>query len=246
MKGIVGVIAQEGSRHTQFWADLNELHAPDGVETRIEWTGTIGQARSEIVRQFLETDAQWLVMLDDDHAIHPDFLRAWLYRHDRKLNAPLPHPIVASLYLQRGLPFAPALYGPPDSSLPGRMTFEHLTLDQFPTSGIAPVYAAGASGMFVRRDVYEALRAPWYELGQSDNIGEDFWFCHKAQLAGIPVVVDLDARLGHFVTCAVWPEVHEGQWMTSIRRGSLGVLVDAARPADDAVMLADAALIGRQ
>jgi len=215
------------------------------VEIRIEWEGTLGQARTAIVDQFLTTDAEWLVMIDDDHAISADFLRLWLHRHDRKLNALLQYPIVASLYLQRGFPFAPTLYGPPDSSLPGRMTFEHLTLDRFPTSGIAQVYAAGASGMFVRRDVYETLRKPWYELGQSDNIGEDFWFCHKAQLAGFPVVVDLDARLGHLAPFAVWPEVIDGKWMTSIRRKTFGVVIDAALPVGALAEVPVEALVGR-
>lgn len=232
MKGMVGVIGQETARYTKFWADMENLEAPDGVEVRINYDGTLGQSRNSMVEQFLNTDAGWLVMIDDDHAVSPEYLRRWLHRHEPKLNAPIQFPIVASLYLHRGAPFAPTLYGPPtvdaDQTSKGQVTLPLLSLQQFPTTGVVPVYAAGTSGMFVRRDVFERMPQPWYELGYADNIGEDFWFCVKAQRLGIPVYVDLDARLGHIVPFEVWPDVVDGQWMTSIRRGRLGMLLDAA------------------
>lgn len=229
MKGLVGICAQETSRYTKFWADLENLEAPDGVEIRINYDGGLGAARNAMVQRFLtETDAGWLVMIDDDHAISPEFLRRWLHRHETKLNAPVQYPIVASVYLMRGAPFAPTLYGPPEPGAEGVTDLPLLSLNDFPTTGVVPVYAAGASGMFVRRDVYEAMSPPWYELGQSDNIGEDFWFCVKAQRLGIPVHVDLESRLGHLMPFEVWPDVADGRWATSVRRGRVGMLLDAA------------------
>ena len=236
MKGLVGVIAAENSRYTSFWTDLHNLETPDGVTLDFAVGGTLGQARNTLVQRFLQTDAGWLCMLDDDHAVDPQFLRRWLYAHETRLNAPVRHPIVASLYLMRGAPFAPTLYGAPRPGLhKDQMDLGHFSLKDFPTAGVVSqsldgrqVYAAGASGMFVRRDVYEAMPAPWYELGQSDNIGEDFWFCVKAQRLGIPVQVDLDSRLGHLAPFAIWPDVIDGEWITSIRRGSLGIAIDAA------------------
>lgn len=230
MKGIVGIVAQETSRYTKFWGDLENLQTPDGVEIRINYDGTLGMARNAMVEQFLMTDAAWLVMIDDDHAISPEFLLRWLKRHETRLNQPVAYPIVASLYLTRGAPFAPTLYGPPEPDVDRMMMdLPLLSLRSFPTSGVVPVYAAGASGMFVRRDVYMRMFSPWYELGQSDNIGEDFWFCVKAQRLGIPVHVDLDSRLGHIAPFEIWPDVVDGEWVTSIRRGRTGMLIDAAQ-----------------
>jgi hypothetical protein len=227
MKGIVGVVAQEIARFTEFWGDLQTLEAPDGVEVHIKYSGTLGQTRQAMVEYFLSTDAEWLMMIDDDHAVSPEYLRRWLYRHEPALNAKIRHPIVASLYLQRTAPFPPALYGPPEGD-GDVVDLPLLSLNTLPTSGIVPVYAAGASGMFVRRDVYERLPPPWYRLGQSDAIGEDFAFCVYAQRAGIPVMVDLDSHLGHLTTWAVWPAVVEGEWATVVKRGRVSLVIDAA------------------
>lgn len=212
--GVLGIICQEIARYAEFWEDLTALPRPDGVAVWTECKGSIAEARNALVRRFLASDAQWLVMVDDDHALPPDFL----FR-------PRTHPIVASVYLTRMPPYVPTLYGPrlPDGS------FEVLTLDEVPTHGVVPVYAAGASGMFVTRAVYEAMPAPWYELGQSDHVGEDLWFCHKAQQLGIPVHVDLDTRLGHLAPFAIWPDVQGGQWVTSIRRDEVALTIGAAR-----------------
>jgi GT2 family glycosyltransferase len=231
MKGIVGIVAAESSRYTSFWGDIQNLEAPEGVEVKIEYGGTLGMARNALVVQFLQTDAQWLVMIDDDHAIDPQFLRRWLYKHETKINEPLNHPIMASLYLLRGAPFAPTLYGVGDpSSLEHR--YDHFSLYDFPTSGVVDrtrdgrsICAAGASGMFVRRDVYEKIPPPWYRL---DEIGEDFYFCEKVQKVGFPICVDLDSRLGHIVPFTVWPDVLNDEWVTSIRRGSTRIVIDAA------------------
>lgn len=226
MKGIVGIVAAEGARYTRFWSDMQRLEAPDGVDIRIEYGGTLGMARNAIVMDFLQTDAQWLVMIDDDHAVDPLFLRKWLFRHERKLNAPLANPITASLYLLRSAPFTPTIFENVDG-LPSAFS-----LLDFPTSGAVshsldgrPIFAAGASGMFVRRDVYERVPPPWYLL---DEIGEDFHFCAKAQAAGFPVVVDLDSRLGHISPFIIYPDVINGEWVTSIRREPLAIAIEAA------------------
>ncbi len=248
MKGIVGIIGQEASRYTSFWGDLSMLESPDGVEQRIVYDGTLGMARNALVAQFLATDASWLVMIDDDHAIAPEYLRRWLKRHETKLNAPVRLPIVASLYLTRGAPFATTLYGAPlQGHHPHTMDLERFSLKDFPTAGIVDqtldgrkIYAAGASGLFVRRDVYERMPQPWYELGQSDNIGEDFWFCVKAQRLGIPVHVDLECRLGHLAPFAVWPDQENGEWVTSIRRGRVNIVIDAGEATGTTTIPADA------
>lgn len=246
MRGIVGIVAPENSRYTSFWGDVQNLEAPDGVEVKIEYGGTLGMARNAIVQQFLQTDARWLVMIDDDHAVDAQFLRRWLYTHETKLNEPLRYPIVASLYLLRGAPFAPTLYGIRgtdwllEESIAARQgkaghperRYQHFSLKDFPKTGVVgetldgrPICGAGASGMFVRRDVYERIQPPWYRL---DEIGEDFYFCEKAMQAGFPIRVDLDSRLGHLAPFAIWPDVLEGEWVTSIRRGSVVIAIDAA------------------
>lgn len=217
MVGIIGIVCQEASRYSRFWRDVLRLKRPDGVEIVPSMDGSLAQSRNEIVRAMLETDAQWLIMIDDDHAFRADYLT--------KLLARPTVPILGSTYLTRVPPFHPTLYGP-------RMadgSFEVLTLDRFPTTGVHPVYACGASGLLVQRSVYESLLEPWYAFSESDHIGEDLYFCQKAQQAGIPVHVDVEARLAHLVPMGVEPHVAEGRWVTGLTRGELRISIPAAQ-----------------
>lgn len=225
MVGYIGIVSQETSRYSQFHADMQRLLVPEGIDVITSIGGTLGMGRNEIVTEFLKTDADWLMMIDDDHAVDGRFLVDLIHRHLNKV----PAPILSSLYLTKKAPFQPTLYGPPRFDEKGRISFPGMFLDEFPTTGTANVYASGASGQMVRREVYEKLPYPWYELGCSDHVGEDMWFCHKAQQAGFPVVVDLEARLGHIAPFTIWPHVLNGEWITSIRRDELAIELDIPR-----------------
>lgn len=221
MHGIVGIVASETSRYTQLWADLNQMQAPDGVDIVTSYDGPLALARNALVRECLRTSAQWLLFIDDDHAVPADFLI-------RLMRRPVV-PILGSLYLTRRPPFQPTIYGPPGLDLNGQVSFECLFLDDVPTTGVHPVYACGASGMLVQREVFEALPDPWFKLGAWDHVGEDMTFCHDAQQAGFSVHVDVESRLGHLAPFAVWPDVVDGQWATSVRRDWLAVALDPAK-----------------
>ncbi len=227
MRGIVGVVASEHGRTNQFWADLNKLLAPDGVDVVPSVGGTLGGGRQALAEHTLTTGADWLLMIDDDHHFSVD----WLLK---LINRPTV-PILGSLYLDQSPPFTPRIYGPPDESL----QFERLSLTDFPTTGVHPVYAVGTSGMLIQRSVFEQLPSPWFRLGQFDHYGEDLAFCHAAQLAGIPVAVDVDSRLGHLSMMFVWPAVKDDQWVTSIQRHWWSTEVaPAARPTAPSLVVA--------
>lgn len=238
MIGYIGLVAAETARFSQFHADMHRLLIPEGVDI-ITGIGPSDSAlsmnRNSIVEAFLrDPAAEWLMMIDDDHTFDGRFLVDLLQRMRKRPSVP----ILSSLYLTKKAPFQPTIYGPPSFDASGRISFPCIFLDELPTSGVVPVYASGASGQMVRRDVYETLPYPWYELGQSDHVGEDMWFCHKAQKAGFGVVVDLDARMGHLAPFQIWPHVYEDRWITSIRRDELAIALDP--PSSEAEEQADA------
>jgi hypothetical protein len=221
MRGIVGVVASEHGRTNHFWADLNKLLAPDGVDIVPVVGGTLGGGRQALCEHFLTTDAAWLAMIDDDHRFAPD----WLLR----LLARPTVPILGSLYLDQSPPFLPRVYHAPDEHL----QFAGVSLTELPTTGVHPVYAVGSSGLLIQRHVFEQLPSPWFTLGQFDHYGEDLAFCHHAQQADIPVHVDVEAILGHVSMMTIWPSVQQGTWVTSIQRHWLAISIAAAeRPAD--------------
>ena len=214
-------VASETGRFTQFWVDYGRLIFPPNTLAGPAIGGTLGNARQRCVEEFLQTDASWLFMIDDDHLIRPDHIMRMLARD--------PVPILGSLYVNRDAPFRPSVYGAPVYDARGQVdSFEGLFLDDLPTTGVVPVYAVGASGMLVRRQVFEGMTPPWFRLGQMDAIGEDMAFCHVAYQAGFRTYLDVEARLDHASIFTVAPDLQDGQWVTRITRGACHLATKAA------------------
>ncbi len=91
-------------------------------------------------------------------------------------------------------------------------------------SGLFPVYACGVSGMLVKREVFDTLDDPWFELGRTnpEEIGEDTYFCEKLRASKFAIEtpdgpcaawVDLDLVFGHTAPAAAWPtRMENGAW----------------------------------
>lgn len=64
------------------------------------------------------------------------------------------------------------------------------------STGLEPVEAIGFGVTLVAREVFEQTTFPWflhdYDYVEKRAVGEDTWFCWKAQEAGFPVFVDHD------------------------------------------------------
>lgn len=69
---------------------------------------------------------------------------------------------------------------------------------------LPPGGRCGRSGMLVKREVFEAIPPPWFELGQtnSEEPGEDMLFAGKVQAAGYPIMVDLEQANAHIAPAA--------------------------------------------
>lgn len=90
--------------------------------------------------------------------------------------------------------------------------------------GLFPVFASGVSGMLIKKEVFEALPYPWFELGQTnpEEVGEDVYFCEKLRASPFAIQtadgpcalwVDLDTVFGHTAPCTAWPVRREnGKW----------------------------------
>lgn len=192
--GTVGVIAGEAARFTAFGMALSALQMPNN--SRLKWvvSGDRINGTNTLVREFL---GDWLWIMGDDHAFHPEILNR-LLSHDAD--------IVCPLVLSRRTPFNPYSFTSTDPMIP-------LDLHGCPPHGLVEVEAAGSAGMLVQRHVFEALSDPWFEY---DPEGEDIAFCNKARQAGFRIFVDLDAHLGHIASAVLWPTQVDGQWATGI------------------------------
>lgn len=100
-----------------------------------------------------------------------------------------------------------------------RQLFRHYTWDDLDgASGLLtlpPSGRCGRAGMLVKREVFDAIPAPWFELGQTnpEEPGEDYWFVGKCQAAGIPIACDVEQPYGHIAPCIATPcRDGNGRW----------------------------------
>lgn len=214
MSGVVGVAANDSGRYTFFAAALTALQTP--VNTAVMWA--IGSdrivGRNRLVQQSLEIGSEWLWFLDDDHVFPPDLLLR-LLAHDQ--------PVVAALYLQRQVPFAPVAYSHREGD-----KYVPLVLPDLEPDACVEVRAAGTGGMLIRSEVFRAVSEPWFEHGAAS---EDLIFCEKARAAGFTIHCDLAARLGHLTSTIVWPTIVDERWAVGFTvADKLGLHVEIEKP----------------
>jgi hypothetical protein len=191
VSGTVGVVADMTARYTIFTQSLTTLLMP--VNTALDWRIGADRARSRnsLVEASLERGSEWIMFLDDDHAFPPHLLNVLLAREK---------PVVAALYLQRVDPFLPIAYTAKDEN----GDYWPLDLSECEQHGAVPVYAAGTGGMLIRSEVFHQIPPPWFV--HTTKQSEDLYFCDLLAEHEIPLVVDLDARLGHITAMNIYPD----------------------------------------
>ena len=220
MGGLVGVIANDFARVSAFPSSLSYLiryGMPEGAN--IEWLigGDWCGARNSLVELTLNSGAEWLWFMDDDHAFAPDLLLK-LLSHDVPLCVPV--------CLMRTPPFQPVTFVERNE----KNKFQYLPayLPDLPNDGLIELQAGGCAGMLIKREVLEAIEPPWFE--HTDR-SEDITFCEKAKEKGFNIYCDLSARLGHATTTLVWPSTDkDGNWFVGLSVGSPGNSMDLLIP----------------
>lgn len=200
MSGIIGVSASEMARFSQFTSCLANLDKPPGTVVQFETGIDIAINRRAIVRSALESNAEWVWFVDDDMLFPPDHLMR-LLSHEKD--------VVASLYMNRKPPFYPVAFNRKTVTENGSV-WHPVDLRGAPSSGLVEIVAAGAGGLLVRTGVLHKIAYDrWFVR---DGAGEDLSFCDRVLGAGVPILLDLAARMGHISTYAVWPRNASGQW----------------------------------
>jgi len=154
------------------------------------------RARNAIVKAMLQTDSDYLLMLDDDHVIdfeHElvpsvkyEFLKALIghLEEDPKKG------IVGALYVQRGGDCSPVIM----SELNGNFYF--LTPQEV-SGGLQEVAVTGGGCMLLRRNVLEKIKEPWFEPESEAGFGTDIQICKKVRKLGYSVWCDTAIAIGH-------------------------------------------------
>jgi hypothetical protein len=173
-----------------------------GTFVRVRGSGLLSKQRNRVVKQFLETKSDWLLMIDSDEVLTVeafDKLLETAHEKDR--------PIVAGLVFasfDRGEPYPMPL---PTIFLDAPEGF--LPLHKYDKDSIFQVDAAGTGCLLVHRSVFETMRENadehqgadwcWFWDGpiNGDWIGEDLQFCRRVRSLGFPIYVNTGAILPH-------------------------------------------------
>ena len=164
---------------------IHTTHDPR-YQVKITYPGDrpIANNRNKIVLKFLDGDWDYLLMLDDDTVPHRNPLD--LIEHDKDIiGYPYPQWNERDIYWlamdQDGDGYKPI---PPERR-----------------HGLQQVDALGTGCILIKRNVLEAVRAPFMRKWSEDGIAElglDFYFCQKARDAGFEVWCDWRAPCSHF------------------------------------------------
>lgn len=166
------------------WMCYSMLRRPAGTRLMMV-EGSDGSMQRNMIVEGLPLDAEWLLLVEDDHLYPPDAL-------ERLLSHSVD--IVAGLTPMRRPPFWPC-------------AFEHLdgpwhrpiTKEAIQSGELVECSAVGVGFTLVRREVFDVLKPPWFEPGQMrpGNIADDIHFCKKARASGFRVFVDAGLRIVH-------------------------------------------------
>ena len=147
--------------------------------------------RNMIVRDFLKTDADYLIMLDDDNPPNQDFFEMIDLDKD-VIGVPTPGKGDAGVHwmvydFKKGYP-------------------KKVLLEAFPfekRKGIQKVGAISTGCVIIARRVLEALKRPFEDIFGDDGVilhSDDIGFAHKAKQAGFQEWANFEMNCSHYKT----------------------------------------------
>jgi hypothetical protein len=199
-------------------AAVNVALALDFGRDKIRFDMTIGDAmvyhsRNKLAQQFLDTEAKWLLMIDDDiipSIGRPAWFRHWV-RAARDLNDAVLQRHVLHRLIGTGKTLVGAAYFGRQEG--GRIMCSDLTLEHDAKAyvdRVQPVDWVGTGCMLVHRNVFTAIKAKYPDLAPTKEgeffdffrplghgQGEDVAFCKRAKEAGHQPHVDLGLPTFH-------------------------------------------------
>jgi hypothetical protein len=147
----------------------------DCSPNRVAWTA----ARNEVVKNALETEADYICWADSD-VILPPFAFTALLKSGLDF--------VTGIYFQRHSPHWPLIA----HYQPERESFAWFT--DWPENVIAPIDGCGFGCVITSTKMLRALPLPWFHY---EKFSEDFDFCRKAAKSGFKLFVHTGVICGH-------------------------------------------------
>lgn len=142
------------------------------------------QARDQIVKTFMESGHDALMMIDSDMTFHWEAV-------DRLASYNLP--FVTAKAFKRVPPFQPCFYTQVNWE-EGKEAELQVPI-QYQLNTLLEIEGAGMACALIKREVFEQVQGPYFE--PLPNLGEDLTFCLKLKQAGIKMYCDTGMQFGH-------------------------------------------------
>lgn len=171
-------------------------------------------ARERFAQSVIESEADYLFMIDDDMLAPPDLFYK-LAENDKD--------ICAALAFTRNPDHKPVIYDVIEGRDP--VTKKEYYINKFamnyPRNTLVECDAVGFGAVLIKRKVIEAVKEPRF-MGMM-GCGEDITFCYKAKKLGFEVWMDTRIKLGHLGAPTVITEDYHDQWtkMSSEERAKI-------------------------
>ena len=167
------------------------INTTDAVSLKIMQGTLIQTQRADLCLDAMAEGCTHILFVDSDMTFPQDMIER-LLAHDLD--------IVATNCARRRLPTGPTAQRYDENG-------ERVLVYTMPEStGIEEVGSIGMGVMLIKRKVFEALSEPWFETPWRNDkrgyVGEDVFFCRKAQAAGFKIWIDHDVskEIGHIGT----------------------------------------------
>lgn len=206
INGVMIGVPHLGDAAWPFVESILSLKVPNGFTFVRRGPAPVDIARNQIVSTFLASSREYLLMVDSDAVLHPltlERLSSWNV------------PVVAALAFMRKGPLLPTVYrGRQDtdreafrvriaevkqfvSQHQALLSSKPIVLQLRPDDALYEVDRTGCHCVLIRRDVLEAIPAPWFVRDEVHNAKEDFYFYEQVQKAGFPIFVDFSCMSAH-------------------------------------------------
>lgn len=159
-------------------------------------------ARNELARQAIKSEADWVLWLDSDMVFEPDLLKKML-----KVCEENDIDFLTGLCFRRKPPYTPTLFDRLDKMEHGA---SYTTIMSVP-EGRFKVGGCGFAGVLMSTDVLLSVAARFggRMFDPMEGFGEDVSFCWRARQCGYEIWCDSDIELGHIGSMVVTREFFE-------------------------------------
>jgi len=167
-----------------------EKYADYEININVVTSARTPENRNKLIKKFLATDCNWFLHLDADN-VPPQNLLDMI---DNDVD------ICSAVYYvwmeKRLVPLAMTRRGKSNK-------YTQFSKDVPDNQYLIEVDGVGGGGLLIKREVLETIKPPWFKdvfnkEGDKRVLGNDFYFCQKAQSAGFKIWVDLRIFLKHY------------------------------------------------